>query len=171
MMVLHRGKVGNFGLEEVTLPNGVTVTLEVLRHPGAAAVVPLHDDGTVTLIRQYRHAAGGMIYEIPAGKLEPGEAPEFCAARELEEEAGVQAGRLQPLLALRTTPGFTDEVIHLYLAEDLRPVPQALEADEVIEVLRIPLSEAISWIEEGRITDGKTVSALFLTWKKVLDRR
>ncbi len=93
---LHRGRVGDFGIETVTLPNGVVVDLEILRHVGAAAVVPLHDDGTVTLIRQHRHAAGGLIWEIPAGKLDPGEAPSDCARRELEEEAGLRAGAGMP---------------------------------------------------------------------------
>ena len=160
--VIHQGRVGVFGLETVTLPNGLEVTLEILRHPGAAAVLPLHEDGTVTLIRQYRHAGGGMIIEIPAGKLDPGESPEEAAGRELEEEAGLRAGKLLPLIALKTTPAFTDEVIHLYLATQLEPVPAAPEEDEVIQVLRLPLSEALTWIRSGRITDGKTVVALLM---------
>lgn len=160
--IIHQGRVGVFGLETVTLPNGLEVTLEILRHPGAAAVLPLHEDGTVTLIRQYRHAGGGMIIEIPAGKLDPGESPEEAAGRELEEEAGLRAGKVLPLIALKTTPAFTDEVIHLYLATQLEPVPAAPEADEVIQVLRLPLSEALTWIRSGRITDGKTVVALLM---------
>jgi len=158
---LHRGRIGSFGIETVTLPNGVTVHLEILRHPGAAAVVPLHADGSVTLIRQHRHAAGGTIWEIPAGKLDPGEDPATCARRELAEEAGLD-GPVEPLLPLLTTPAFTDEVIHLYVATELVPVPVAREADEVIETVRLPLAEAVAMIRRGEITDAKTAVALLL---------
>lgn len=160
--VLHRGRVGSFGIEPVTLPNGMAIELEVLRHPGAAAVVPLHSDGSVTLIRQYRHAAGGMIWEIPAGKLEPGELPAVCAGRELEEEAGVSCARLEHLTTIFTTPGFTDEVIHLYLATGLTEVPARPEADEVIERHRLAGAEVLAMIRRGEITDGKSICALFL---------
>jgi ADP-ribose pyrophosphatase len=160
--VLHRGRVGSFGIEAVTLPNGAEIELEILRHPGAAAVVPLHADGTVTLIRQYRHAAGGMIWEIPAGKLEPGEDPAECAARELEEEAGVHCAQIRLLTTLHTTPGFTDEVIHLFLATELSDVPARPEADEVIERHQVAGAEALAMVRRGEITDGKTICALFL---------
>jgi ADP-ribose pyrophosphatase len=157
---IHRGRVVNLGVETVTLPNGATVELEVIRHQGAAAVVPLREDGTVLLIRQYRHAAGGYIYEIPAGKLDPGEDPLHCAARELEEEIGYRAGRLEHLLTFFTTPGFTDEIIHVYLATDLSPGTQSLEHDEILEVVPMPLPEAIARIRGGVITDGKTIIGL-----------
>ncbi|GDX82685.1 ADP-ribose pyrophosphatase [Deltaproteobacteria bacterium] len=160
--VIHRGRVGEFGIDTVTLPNGVTVDLEVLHHPGAAAVVPLHADGSVTLIRQFRHAAGGTIWEIPAGKLEPGEDPLLCAQRELEEEAGVSSGVLRHLTTILTTPGFTDEVIHLYVATELGEVPSRLEADEVIERHRIPGPEVIAMIRRGEITDAKSIVGLLL---------
>lgn len=160
--VLHRGRVGEFGLEDVVLPNGAAVRLEILRHPGAAAVVPLHEDGTVTLIRQHRHAAGGTIWEIPAGKLEAGEDPAACAARELTEEAGLVAGALSLLTSILTTPAFTDEVIHLYLATELTPAPASPEADEVIEAVRLPLDEAVRLVRAGVIHDAKTVCALLL---------
>jgi ADP-ribose pyrophosphatase len=152
--------VVNLGIETVTLPNGATVELEVIRHQGAAAVVPLREDGTVLLIRQYRHAAGGYIYEIPAGKLDPGEDPLHCAARELEEEIGCRAGRLEHLLTFFTTPGFTDEIIHIFLATDLVPGTQALEHDEILEVVAMPLAEAIAHVRGGSITDGKTIIGL-----------
>lgn len=161
---LHDGRVGRFGVEQVELPNGNVVELEILRHPGAAAVVPLHDDGSITLIRQYRHAGGGTIWEIPAGKLEPGEAPEACAARELAEEAGL-AGALTPLLPLLTTPAFTDEVIHLYVARGLRDVPLALEADEVIAPVRLSRAEVERLIDDGQIRDGKTLVGVLLAWR------
>ncbi len=159
---IHQGRVGDFGLETVTLPNGVTVTLEILRHPGAAAVVPLHADGTVTLIRQHRHAAGGTIWEIPAGKLEPGEDPLACAARELEEEAGIRAGKLALLSSILTTPAFTDEVIHIYVATELVTVATAHEHDEVISVARVALDEAVAMVQRGEIRDGKTICGILL---------
>lgn len=140
----------------------MAIELEILRHPGAAAVVPLHADGSVTLIRQYRHAAGGMIWEIPAGKLEPGEPPAECAARELEEEAGVGCAELRHLTTIFTTPGFTDEVIHLYLATGLSEVPARPEADEVIERHRLPAAQVLAMIRNGEITDGKSICALML---------
>lgn len=163
---IHKGRIGDFGIEDVVLPNGVAVALEVLRHPGAAAVVPLHDDGTVTLIRQHRHAAGGTIWEIPAGKLEPDEDPLACAVRELAEEAGL-AGTIAPLATILTTPAFTDERIHLFLATGLSDVPAALEADEVLTVHRVPLADAVAMIRRGEIADAKTICALMLTADRV----
>ncbi|HYL79240.1 MAG TPA: NUDIX hydrolase [Candidatus Acidoferrum sp.] len=157
---IYRGRVVNLNVETVTLPNGVTVELEVIRHQGAAAVVPLKDDGTVLLIRQYRHATGGYIYEIPAGKLDPGEDPRHCAARELEEEIGSRAACLEPLLTFFTTPGFTDEVIHIFLATGLSTGKQHLDHDEVLEVVQMPLDAAIARIADGTIKDGKTIVGL-----------
>jgi ADP-ribose pyrophosphatase len=157
---IYRGRVVNLGVETVTLPNGATVELEVIRHQGASAVVPLQEDGTVLLIRQYRHAAGGFIYEIPAGKLDPGENPLACAERELEEETGRRAGRLEHLLTFFTTPGFTDEIIHIYLATELVPGVQNLEHDEVLEVVEMPLEHALQRIADGTIRDGKTIIGL-----------
>jgi ADP-ribose pyrophosphatase len=158
---LHQGRVGDFGIETVVLPNGRTVDLEILRHPGAAAVVPLHDDGTVTLIRQHRHAAGGTIWEIPAGKLEPGEDPAACAVRELTEEAGL-VGRVAHLTTIHTTPAFTDEVIHLYVATELVAAPMNLDADEVIAPVRLALADAIALVRRGEMTDAKSIVALLL---------
>jgi len=157
---IYRGRVVNLGVETVTLPNGATVELEVIRHQGASAVVPLQEDGTVLLIRQYRHAAGGFIYEIPAGKLDPGENPLACAERELEEETGRRAGHLEHLLTFFTTPGFTDEIIHIYLATELIPGVQNLEHDEVLEVVEMPLEHALQRIADGTIRDGKTIIGL-----------
>jgi ADP-ribose diphosphatase len=157
---IYRGRVVNLNVETVTLPNGATVELEVIRHQGAAAVVPLRDDGCVLLIRQYRHATGGYIYEIPAGKLDPGEDPRHCAARELEEEIGRRASSLTPLLSFFTTPGFTDEVIHIFLATGLTPGMQHLDHDEVLEVVEMPLAETIARIQDGTIRDGKTIIGL-----------
>jgi ADP-ribose pyrophosphatase len=123
-------------------------------------VVPLKDSGTVVLIKQFRHAAGGFIYEIPAGKLHAGEDPMHCAARELEEEIGYVAGRLDRLTSILTAPGFTDEVIHIYKATALTRGQQQLDRDEVLEVLEIPLEEAIAMIVAGTIRDAKTIVGL-----------
>jgi ADP-ribose pyrophosphatase len=146
--------------ERVTLPNGRELWLDIVHHPGAAAVVPFTGEGEVALIRQYRHAAGGAILEVPAGKLDAGEAPELCAARELAEEAGYRAGRLVALGRIWTTPGFTDEVIHLFAAFDLTRTATRPEDDEVIEVMRVPLEEALDLIWRGELRDAKSALAL-----------
>ena len=157
---IYKGRVVTLNIETVALPNGVTVDLETIRHPGASAVVPLKDDGTVVLIRQFRHAAGGYIYEIPAGKLNPGEDPLSCAARELEEEIGYRASSFTLLSSILTAPGFADEVIHVYKATGLIPGRQQLDRDEVLEVIEMPLAEAIRKIEDGTIRDSKTIVGL-----------
>jgi ADP-ribose pyrophosphatase len=164
--VVHRGRSITVQVEDVTLPNGRSVELDIVRHPGAAAIVPFEDARSVLLIRQFRHAAGGFIWEIPAGKLD-GDAPEVCARRELAEEAGRRAGRLVHLSSILTTPGFTDEVIHLYAAFDLTPVPQALEHDEVIEVVPTPLARALEMIYAGELRDAKSALALMLAARHV----
>jgi ADP-ribose pyrophosphatase len=146
-------------VEEAELPGGRRVDLDVVRHPGASAIVPFETDDVVLLIRQYRHAAGGTIWEVPAGKLD-GDPPEVCARKELEEEAGRRAGRIERLGSILTTPGFTDEVIHLFAAFDLEPIPQRLESDEVIDVVPTPIGEALELIWNGELTDAKSVVAL-----------
>jgi ADP-ribose pyrophosphatase len=157
---IYKGRVVDLRLEEVTLPNHVTVTLEMVRHPGAAAIVPLHDDQSVTLVHQFRHAAGGFIWEIPAGKLDGGEAPACCAARELREEVGLLAGELVPVGTIFTAPGFCDERIHLFVARRLTPTTQQLDTDEVLSVSRMPLQRALRMIRSGEIQDAKTIAGL-----------
>jgi ADP-ribose pyrophosphatase len=157
--VVYQGRSIVVRVERAELPGGRRVDLDVVRHPGAAAVVPFEAPDRVLLIRQYRHAAGGTIWEVPSGKLD-GEAPERCAARELEEEVGRRAGRLVPLAAILTTPGFTDEVIHLFAACDLEPVPQRLEDDEVIEVGPPPFDHALAMVWSGEVRDAKSALAL-----------
>lgn len=157
---IYTGKVITLNVDTVQLPNGVTVDLETIRHPGAAAVVPVKADGTVVLVRQFRHAAGGFIYEIPAGKLAPGEEPLQCAARELEEEVGYRASTFELLSSIFTAPGFADEVIHVYRATGLTKGRQQLDRDEVLDVIEMPLPEAITKIEDGTIRDAKTIVGL-----------
>jgi ADP-ribose pyrophosphatase len=159
-ITIYKGKVITLNIDTVTLPNGLTVALEMVRHPGAAAIVPLKDDGTVVLIRQFRHAAGGFIYEIPAGKLYPGEDPKACAARELEEEIGYRAGGLELLSSIYTAPGFTDEVIHIYKATGMTKGRQHLDRDEVLEVVEMSQAEAMEMIHAGTIRDAKTILGL-----------
>lgn len=157
---IYKGKVVTLDIDTVTLPNGLTFDLEIVRHPGAAAIVPIKDDGTVVLIRQFRHAAAGFIYEIPAGKLNPGEDPLVCAERELEEEIGYRANTFKLLSSILTAPGYTDEIIHIYKATGLTKTQQKLDHDEVLDVVEMPLSEAIAMIQSGAIRDAKTMVGL-----------
>ncbi len=156
----HRGAFLEMVTEEVDLPNGKTASLDIIRHPGAAAVVPFLDENTVVLIRQYRYAAGGEIYEVPAGKLEHGEEPHVCAARELEEETGHRAARIEPLGSILTTPGFTDERIHLFSAFDLEATQTRLDEDEIIETVIMSLDEALALVWSGELDDAKSALAL-----------
>ena len=167
---IHEGRVVKLAIERVRLPNGNVAELEVIHHPGAAAAVPVDREGHVLLVRQYRHAAGGWLLEVPAGKLDPGESPETCAAREVEEETGHRPGRLVELGWIFTTPGFTDERIWLYLATDLTPAAQDLQHDEVLTVERMPLEEAARRAAQGEIRDAKSVCAL-LRARHVLEKR
>ena len=165
---IYQGKIIDLSVETVTLPNGATAELELITHPGASAVVPLKDNQTVVMIRQYRHAVGGYIYEIPAGKLYLGEDPRDCAMREVEEEIGYKVGKLEPLLSFFTTPGFTDEIIHIYLGENLTLGTQDLGEDEVLEVIEMPLTKTIELIKDGSIKDGKTIIGLQAAYLKLL---
>jgi ADP-ribose pyrophosphatase len=154
------GKIVHLSVDRVQLPNGNVCDLEMIRHPGAAAVVPVDEAGNVLLVRQYRYAAAGWLYEVPAGKLDAEEPPEVCAAREVEEETGFKAGRLTEMGWIWTTPGFTDERIWLYLATELEASQQSLQADEVLSVERMPLTEAVNLASRGEIRDAKSVCAL-----------
>jgi nudix-type nucleoside diphosphatase (YffH/AdpP family) len=139
-------------------------TYQVIRHPGGAAVLPVHADGTVSLIRQLRPAVAAVIVEIPAGRLNPGELPAACAVRELREETGITAAELIPLGTVYSSPGVFDEIIHLFAATGITQGKAQPEADEEIEVLRLPLAEALQMAGDGRISDGKTLAAL-LRWE------
>jgi len=161
---IYKGRIVDLRVERVTLPNGATVDLELMHHPGAAAVVAADEQDRVVLIRQYRHAAGGYIWELPAGILaSPDEPPEACAARELAEETGVVARELRHLGTILTTPGFCDERIHLFLGRGLMDGSHAREFDEAIaEIARVPLAEALARVRNGEIVDGKTIVGLHL---------
>lgn len=161
----YHGRRISVDLDTVRFPNGSTGTLEMVRHPGASAVIPFLDDlaaadPRVLLIRQFRWAAEGALWEIPAGTLDPGEPPDVCARRELREEAGAEAEQLRLLTTIYTTPGFTDEVIHLYAASGLTRVPAAPEDDEILEVHEVRWSEVGRMVRDGRLRDGKSLVAL-----------
>jgi ADP-ribose pyrophosphatase len=162
---LYSGRVINLDRDTVRYPNGSTGQLEMIRHPGASAVVPFLDeprgaDPRIYIIRQFRHAADGPVWEIPAGRLDPGETPATCAQRELEEEIGMTADVLARVITIYTTPGFTDERIHLYMAHELRTGVHRREPDEFMEVQTRRWSEVMSMARTGEIQDGKTLAAL-----------
>lgn len=167
---IYRGKIVHLFVESAALPNGKTFELEVVRHPGASAVVPLKEDGKVVLIYQYRHAAGGFIYEVPAGKLSPGELPELCAEREVEEEVGYKVGKLEKLTTIFTAPGFCDEQIHLFVGTELVFSGQQLGEDEVLQVIEMPFEEAMNRIEDQTIRDAKSIVALELAYRRAKKR-
>jgi ADP-ribose pyrophosphatase len=157
---IYDGRIVKLSVDTVRLPGGHETELEMIRHPGAAAVVPINAAGEVLLVRQYRYASGGYLLEVPAGKLDPGESPEICAARETEEEIGFRPGRLIPMGWIWTTPGFTDERIWLFAAVDLTPTQQDLQHDEVLTVEHLPLEQAVDLAAKGEIVDGKSICAL-----------
>jgi len=165
---IHTGRVLNLDIDTVRFPDGSVGELEMIRHSGASAIVPFVSDPAgpdpqVMLIRQYRYAANGYVYEIPAGRLDAGEEPLACAHRELREETGCTAAGMERLFTMFTTPGFTDEQIHVFLASALTRGPSERESDEFLEVETMPLSKALSMVESGEIQDGKTALALLFT--------
>ena len=171
---VYTGRVINLDIDTVRFPDGSTGELEMIRHPGAAAVVPFASDPrgkdpTLLLIKQYRYATNGTLFEIPAGRLDAGEDPVVCARRELLEEVGVKAGHVERLTTIWTTPGFTDECIHLFWASDLTADKHAREPDEFIEVVPKPLSEALQMVRSGVISDAKTALSLLFVAGFILE--
>jgi ADP-ribose pyrophosphatase len=158
---IHTGKIIAIDQDTVRFPDGSTGTMDIVRHPGASAIVPFlsdpsGDDPQILLIKQYRYAAGGFLYEIPAGRLDKGEEPRRCAERELKEETGCTAQRLEQVFTMATTPGFSDEIIHLFIASGLERGEHQREADEFMTVETFSLSEALQMIQKGEIRDAKT---------------
>lgn len=158
--LMFDGRILKVYRDQVTLDNGMNVTREVVRHMGAAAVVPMTENGEVILVRQYRYAVGREMLEIPAGLLEPGESMESCAARETEEETGFKPMELTHLFDYYSSPGYCTECVGIFAARNLVPTRQHLDPDEDVEVRLLPLEEAIDKIRNGEIIDGKTVAAL-----------
>jgi ADP-ribose pyrophosphatase len=159
--ILFQGLVVDIEQMEVRIGEKGWHTYQVVRHPGGAAVLPLHEDGTVTLIRQLRPAVDAFMLEAPAGRLEPGEMPSGCALRELAEETGLASRKLASLGVLHPSPGVFDEVIHLFLATGLERTEALPEEYEDIATVRLPLEEALLMARDGRISDGKTIALLF----------
>jgi len=162
---LYAGKIFRLDKDTVRFPDGSKSEFDIVRHPGAAAIVPFLSDPEaeepqILLLRQFRYAADGYIYEIPAGRLDAGEEPKDCAARELKEETGCTAERIEPLFTMFTTPGFTDETIHVFMATGLTHGQSAREPDEFAEVVIMRLAEALELIQQGAIPDGKTALAI-----------
>jgi 8-oxo-dGTP pyrophosphatase MutT (NUDIX family) len=157
---VFQGHVIKVNVEQVLLPSGETARYEIVYHPGGAAIVAVDAEGRVCLLRQYRPAAGGWIWELPAGRLEPGEPPQDTARRELVEEAGCEASRWESLGSILSSPGVFAEIIHLYLARDLVAVQIQHERHEVIEVHWLPLEEAVEQALSGQIRDGKSIIGL-----------
>jgi ADP-ribose pyrophosphatase len=163
---IHDGRIVRLSIDTVRFPDGSTGELEMIRHSGASAVLPALDpfdtaDPRIVLIRQYRYASGGYLLEVPAGRPDrTGEPWEEVAHRELREETGFLADRMDPLTTIYTTPGFTDERIHLFLATGLRPGERALDADEFVEPVTMGFAAALDLIRDGRITDAKTICTL-----------
>lgn len=159
--MIFDGRVIKVSVDTVDLPNGVRLPLEIVRHPGGAAAVAIDAENRVCMLRQYRHAAGGYIYELPAGKLEPNEPPEITVKRELAEEASMSATQWESLGAYFSSPGVFTEVIHLYLATGLTRAAASPEADEVFQVEWWPLPLALERARNGELTDGKTIIGIF----------
>ena len=163
---IFRGRVIEVSVDTVS-EGELTYEREIVHHAGSAVIVPVFDDGTIALVRQYRHPAQRYLLEVPAGTLERGEAPEKGAARELEEELGLVCGRLEKLSEFFVSPGFCEEKMWVYLATELTETEQRLEDDEIIEVVRIPFSQALSMITTGEIEDAKTIIGVMLAAPRV----
>jgi ADP-ribose pyrophosphatase len=157
---IYEARVFRLCRETVALPNGVTTTVDVIHHPGSCAIVPILPDDRVIMTKQYRHSLRAFLWEIPAGTLDP----LVCARRELMEEAGYRAKRLEKLTEIITAPGYCDERITIFLATGLEPVPQNLDQDEVLEVVPLPLCKTLDMIKEGAIQDAMSIIGLFLVW-------
>ncbi|MBS2969500.1 NUDIX hydrolase [Metabacillus sp. KIGAM252] len=159
---IYSGKIIDLYVQEVELPNGKTSKREIIKHPGAVAVIALTSDGKILMVEQFRKALERTLVEIPAGKLEKGEKPETTAVRELEEETGYTAGSIDHLISFYTSPGFADELVHLYITEDLIPLKNkaSLDEDEFVELMEVTLEEAEEMVANGRIYDAKTAYAV-----------
>ncbi|MFM8394899.1 MAG: NUDIX hydrolase, partial [Acidobacteriota bacterium] len=157
---LFDGPIFAIDRDRLTESNGMEVVRDVIRHPGGAGALPLFEDGRVALVRQYRHPARAELLEIPAGRIEPGEDPELCARREVEQETGFRPGRIERLSGFYSTPGFCEEILHVFLATDLTPTRQQLDHDELVEVHLLTLEEALRMVHQGEIVDSKTIIAL-----------
>lgn len=168
--MVYKGKILNLRVDQVELPNGKKTDREVVEHGGAVAVVPVNEKNEVVLVRQYRHPAGGILLEVPAGKIEKGEDPDLCAERELREETGFRAGEMKLLFSFFTTPGFTNEKLHLYLARNLIYLGERPDDDEFIDTRIVPMEKALDMVDRGEISDAKSIIGI-LAAKRESDRQ
>lgn len=160
--IVYHGKVFELIRENITLENGTTTDVEYIEHPGAAAIVPFLGDNRIVMLRQYRHALKKYIWEIPAGTLDPEEEVISCARRELVEETGYSAGQWHRLGEITPVPGYSNERIHIFLARELEPAVQNLDADEVIEVQEVDFRKTMEMIGSGEIQDAKSIAGLYM---------
>lgn len=156
-----KGHICSVKVDEITLPNGKIAKREIVVRGNAAAIVPIDNDGKIILVRQYRHAVGKEVLEIPAGMLEKDEDPKICAIRELEEETAYKASKITPVCAMHTSIGFSTEILYLYIAEELSEGTLNLDPEEFIVVEKYTLDEALNLIKNGEITDSKTIAGIF----------
>jgi ADP-ribose pyrophosphatase len=168
---VYKGRIFNFVTEALTLPNGRNTEIAFIRHPGSIAVVPLLEDHSVVMELQYRHPVGEYLLEIPAGTMEPGESPLECAQRELIEETGFRAQEFIKLGKIHIIPAYSDEEIHVFIANGLTQAKQDLDPDEIIEVVTYPLRQAVRMIDEGKITDALTILSIQMAWFSMIDRK
>jgi len=159
---VYEGRIINLRLDSVVLENGNTAMREVVEHPGAVGIVALKENGDIVMVKQYRKAVEQVLLELPAGKLEQGENPLDCAARELTEETGYTAGDLRYLVSFYTSPGFSNEVMHMFLATDLKEGKNDPDDDEMVETVEISRDRAMDMILKGEIKDGKTIAGILL---------
>ena len=164
---VYDGRILNVRVDEAILPNGKTVTREVIEHHGACGIVAFDEEGKLLMVRQYRYPMACELLELPAGKIDPGETPDACAARELEEETGLRAGKMEKLTHVVTTPGFCTEQIGLYLATELSQHEDHPDPDEFLHVEKMPLSEAVSRVMSGELCDAKTALGRLMAWQKL----
>jgi len=160
---IYKGRLLEVKREDVVLADGTPTSREVVYHPGAVAMVPLKEDDTLVLVRQFRLPTGKALLEIPAGTLEAGEEPEACAQRELAEEVGFWAGRLTHLASIYLAPGYSSELIHLFAAEELQPNKREADGDERLEIVEVSLAQALEMIYKKELKDAKTVTGIILT--------
>jgi len=159
---IYQGRVFGVRCDQVSLPNGKSVELDIVEHPGAVVLVPVDDQSNLWFVRQFRHAGRVELLELPAGSLEPGEPPEACALREVREEIGMAAGHIEKIGEFYMAPGYSTEFLHVYLATDLRPSPLAADDDEFLSVETIPIRQVFEMVEAGQIHDCKTLASLYL---------
>ncbi|MGB9729786.1 MAG: NUDIX hydrolase [Thermoprotei archaeon] len=165
--IIYKGKVINLRLDEIISENGFGYIKEIVEHPGAVAILAFLDDNTILMVKQYRRAVDKILLELPAGTLKIGETPEQCAARELEEETGYKARKIEKLGAFYLAPGYSNEILHVFIAKELEKSQQKLEIDEDIRVEKIGIKELLTMINNGEIKDAKTIASIFLFLNKL----